>query len=269
MTTDEIMQVALDLAGFARVPEDSAIYFPADGVQRALFGIDVGPAELLLAKQQGYDLAIAHHPVGATPEQWKLYLRHVEFMVAAGVPEDAALVAVADRIEGMKVRAQAANYDHVPSVARLLEMPFMNVHAPLDEIGRRRMRAAVDRALAGTGATVGDVAASLASLPEFGRALTRVEVLVGDPESPARNVVVAHGALTNGGEAVARTCFEHGVDTVVYIHIDPADLVRLRQIGRGNLIVTGHIASDSLGFGPFLAALRDRGLQVDTFSGVV
>src|SRR3989441_11090646 len=69
-----------------------------------------------------------------------LFRSHVEFMTAAGVPEDAALAAVAEKVEGLKLRGQAANYDHVPSVARLLGIPFMNVHAPLDELGRRRMR---------------------------------------------------------------------------------------------------------------------------------
>lgn len=68
---------------------------------------------------------------------------------------------------------------------------------------------------------------------------------------------------------MARSCFEHGVDVVVYIHIDPLDLQRLRAEGRGNLILTGHLAGDALGFTPFLAELRRRGLEVTTFSGVI
>ena len=67
--------------------------------------------------------------------------------------------------------------------------------------------------------------------------------------------------------SVARACFEDGVDTAFDIHIDGPDLQRLRADGRGNLIVTGHLAGDSLGFTPFLAALRSRGLEVTTFSG--
>lgn len=270
MTTDEIMQVALDLAGFARIPEDSAIYVGGEGIRRVLFGIDVGPAELLLAKQLGFDCVIAHHPVNATPDGWKVYLRHVEFMVAAGVPEDAALASVADRIDGYQVRAHVWNYDHVPSVARLLAMPFLNVHAPLDEVGRRRMVEVVRQVQSeNPRATVGEVAQALGRLPEIANAQTAVEVRLGSPDSVAGNVVVAHGALTNGGYDVASTCFANGVDTVVYIHIDYGELQRLRKEGRGNLIVTGHIASDSLGFTPFLEALRARGLEVTTFSGVI
>jgi hypothetical protein len=68
---------------------------------------------------------------------------------------------------------------------------------------------------------------------------------------------------------VAKACFAHGVDTVVYIHIDYGELQRLRGEGRGNLIVTGHLAGDSLGFTPFITQLRTRGLEVTTFSGVI
>jgi len=73
----------------------------------------------------------------------------MEFMTAAGVPEDAALGAVAERIEATKLRGQISNFDRTPSVARLLGMPFMNIHAPLGELGRRRMVEAVNRVLAG------------------------------------------------------------------------------------------------------------------------
>ena len=95
------------------------------------------------------------------------------------------------------------------------------------------MRDAVGEALARPRATVEDVVAALAALPEMRAAATRVLILHGSGANPARNVAIAHGALTNGGYAVARACFEHGVDTVVYIHIDGPDLQRLRADGRG------------------------------------
>lgn len=269
MTTDEIMQMALDMAGFARIPEDSGIFVSGRGIKRVLFGVDVGLAELQMAKALGFDLVIAHHPPGTTPDQWKLLLRHVEFMAAAGVPEDAALAAVADRVEAGRLRGQIANFDHTPSAARLLAIPYMNIHAPLDELGRRRMREAVDRIVTQPGATVGAVAGALAALPEVAAASTEVQVVLGNATNPARNVVIAHGALTNGGYPVARTCFTHGVDTVAYIHIDFGELQRLRGEGKGNLIIIGHLAGDSLGFTPFLDALRQRGLEVTTFSGVI
>jgi len=81
-------------------------------------------------------------------------------------------------------------------------------------------------------------------------------------------VVVSHAAGTNGGYEVAKTYFKHGVGTLIYIHISSADLDRLIADGVGNLIVTGHIASDSVGINPFLKALEERRVSV-TRIGVV
>ncbi len=62
MNTSEIMQLANEMAGFKETPEDSQIYVPGENVKKVLFGIDVGSAELMLAKERGYDLVITHHP---------------------------------------------------------------------------------------------------------------------------------------------------------------------------------------------------------------
>lgn len=80
-----------------------------------------------------------------------------------------------------------------------------------------------------------------------------MEIFIGDRKSPAGKVVVAHGAHTNGGYDVANTCFEAGINMVVYIHIAYGDYVKLKKEAKGKLIVTGHIASDTVGINPFVA----------------
>jgi len=79
--------------------------------------------------------------------------------------------------------------------------------------------------------------------------------------------VVVHGCLTNGGYGVADAYFRHGVSTVVYIHCPQPDVERLSSEGRGNLIITGHIASDLLGINPFVRALRVAGIEVVALDG--
>jgi hypothetical protein len=101
------------------------------------------------------------------------------------------------------------------------------------------------------------------SLDEFKNASTDILVPLGDLDNRAGTVVVAHGAGTNGGYSVAKAYFDHGVDTVIYIHISPADLKKLTEYGQGNLIISGHIASDMVGINPYLRKLRKRGLTID------
>lgn len=269
LTTDELMQIALDLADLHSVPDDSAVYVPGDGIERVMFGIDVGVGELMLARQLGYDAVVAHHPVGLPHRSWAVFDRHIDLLVSAGVPRTAATQAVEPKREALRVRGQAGNYERVPMAARRLSMPFVGIHTPLDELGRRVMQDAVDSALkTDLGATLEDVAQALAQLPAARRSETDVMVLLGEPAARAGRVVVAHGALTNGGYDVARAYFDHGVDTVIYIHISPEDLRRLRADEGGQLIVIGHLVGDATGIEPYIGALRGRGLEVDVLSQI-
>jgi len=54
----------------------------------------------------------------------------------------------------------------------------------------------------------------------------------------------------------------------VYIHIRPVDLEKLKAEKMGNLIVTGHIASDSVGINPLIHKLEKRNVSV-TRVGIV
>lgn len=265
MTTEEIMNLALELAGMSSVPGDSAIYHPGRGIRKVLFAVDMGPGELAVCAQLGFDAAISHHPpLTAALPAWEVYSRHTDLMVNAGVPVEAALAAVEPRMRAMQVAYQSANHDHFPTLAHLLGIPFMNIHGPLDEVGRRIMQ---EKAGEASGGTVGDVMDALGTLPEFQAAHSTIQLGAGDRSNPAGKVVVAHGCLTNGGYAVADTYFRHGVQTVIYIHCPPADVERLASEGRGNLIITGHIASDLLGINPFLRALVSAGVEVRALDG--
>lgn len=263
------MGLALKLAGLKKVPEDSAIYVEGSEVKKILFGIDASVPELLLAKQLSYDLVIAHHPAGgpAVVDFHHVFKRHVQQMVAAGVPEEEAEKAVSKKLADLETDAHTRNYNHAIDVARLLKMPYMNIHTPLDEVGRKAMSEQIDKRLK-KNSTVQDVVASLNELPEFKNALTKIKIRVGKAENPAGKVVVSHGAGTNGGYEIARTYFMHGIGTVIYIHVGLGDLERLRTGGLGNLVVSGHIASDSVGINPFIHQLEKHGLSVTTL-GVV
>ncbi len=271
VTTERLMELALEMVGWQDIPPDSAIYHPGTRISHLLMGIDVGAGELFMARQLGFHAVIAHHPAGYTGPTWEVYRYHVRQMLAAGVPEDQAEAAVAGRVRDLQARAQMQNYDHVASVARLLELPFLNIHAPLDELGRRIMQETIDARLAkAPGATVRDVRDALLELPAYRASKTEMLTALGDWDAPAGRVVVSHGAYTNGGYHVARAYFLNGVDTVCCIHFPPEDAQRLKNEGiKGNLLVMGHIAGDSVGILPYVARLRQEGLEVQTFSGII
>jgi len=263
------MELSLKLAGLKEVPEDSAIYVSSNNIRKVLFCIDAGVPELLFAKQLDYDAVIAHHPICGTSaiNFYQVFKRHVQQMTGYGIPREEAEKAVEKRLEELEAEAHARNYAHAIDVANLLKMPYMNIHTPLDEVGRRIMSEQITKRVR-KNSTVQDVISALMELPEFKNATTEIKIRLGKPENAAGKVVVSHGAGTNGGYEIAKTYFKHGIGTVVYIHISLTDLAKLKADGIGNLIVTGHIASDSVGINPLIKELEERNILVTTV-GVV
>jgi hypothetical protein len=264
MNTEDLMQIALDMVGFSEIPGDSAIYYPGKDIKKVLFGVDLGVPELLLGHQLEYDCCLAHHPQGgkAFVKYYEVLLKHKDQLQKAGIPEKEAEKAVEPLVEMAQITSQARNLYHAPSVAEKLRMPYLNIHNPLDELGRRIMDETVQKAV-NKDSTVQDVVDALMTLPEFAAATTKIRVVLGDVNNAAGDIVVAHGAGTNGGYSVAKAYFEHGVGTVIYIHVKPGDLLKLKEYGKGNLIVSGHISSDMVGINPYLEELRKRGIIVD------
>lgn len=266
MNTDEIMRLALRMARFSSIPGDSGVWVTGERIRKVLFCVDAGPPELILAKDLGYDLVIAHHPVGPAELTYsEVVWRHVDFMTAKGVPKDIAEKATKELVRRIDVRAHPKNYMHDVEVAEKLKMPFMNIHLPIDQITRDYLLKAIEKSKS---KTLGELVDKLSKVPEFRKAKTKIELRMGNKNDPVGNWVLVFAAGTNGGYPVASVYFENGVDTVIYLHVDYDELVKLEKESRGNLIVLGHIAGDSIGINLFIRRLRAKGVHVDTL-GVV
>lgn len=273
ISSDELVALALELSGMERLPADSCVLVSGEAMARVLFGIDIGTAELQLAQSLGCDGVIAHHPAGgsATRHFAEVLTRQIDFMVAHGVPAEAARTAAQPLISRSIMGGHSANADHVPSVARLLGMPLMNMHLPLDELGRQIMVRTVDDHITSLNHAprVQDAIDALMTLPEYQQADTQIMVPVGAVDEPLGKLAVVHGAGTNGGARIAQAFFDHGVGTVLYIHCAGDEVARLRESGTaGNLIVAGHISSDLIGINRYVAAIEERGVAVVRMSGL-
>lgn len=270
LSTDDVMQLSLDLVGWDDVPADSQTYVPGEDLETALVGIDLESPEIQLAHNEGYDLVLAHHPAGGDARVYfgPVLDKQVEFMTAHGVPEDRAEEAVESLRSRMDHAGHSANYRHDPSIAEHLDQPYMNVHLAPDELGRRRFQSVADELPAD--ASVGEFVDELSEIPELDDAITDVELRVGDVDNDLGKVAIHHAAGTNGGSEVASAYFDAGVDTVLYIHVGPGDTATLREEyaeSEKNLVVTGHIASDAIGMNEFVDALEEAGLDCDCISG--
>jgi len=261
MDTQQIMRTSLKLAGFKSIPADSEVHVKGRRIRKVLVAIDVGVAELLLARNLECDAVIAHHPAGgrARIDGYKVFLRHIDQLKAAGVPEQIARQAVQPKLRVLELQHHPDNYDQTPSAAKKLRLPLVSIHSPCDEIGRKM----IQNALKGLdeNSTVKDVVSRIARFPEFRNAISKIEIRLGSPRSRAGKIAISHAAYTNGGYEIAKTYFQNGIGTLSYIHIAEPDLTRLANEASGNLIVLGHIASDWLGINALLRELEKNGVE--------
>ena len=273
VTTERLMEIALEMAGWTDIPPDSAVYWPGSRISHILLGIEVGAAELFMARQLGFHCVVAHRPAGYTGPVAAVYHQHVTQMEEAGVPSAVAEAAVAGHTRQLEAAALLENYDHVPSVARLLEMPFLSILSPLEHLGRLILNSRVDEAQAANSSlTVAELRDAFLSLPEYAAAPVPPRLALGDWAAPAGRVVVSHGACFPPTAAIARAYLTHGVDTLVVSGLSGEEIGELTtEEGSlsGSVLTLGASATASLGLNPYIARLRADGLEVAAFAGII
>ncbi len=272
LTTEEILQVALDTAGLTENPADSGVLVAGENIKKVVFGVDMETAEILVARELGMDAVITHHPVGGEPRvnMYKVMENQIERMVAAGVPINKAQKALKNRMDEVDRGLHVTNYDRVTSAAKALKMPLVAIHSPADLIGESYLQDYLDKALQGNPkAKLKDVISALQELPEYQLTMSKPTIRVGGEGDFAGRVFVTMAGGTSGGEAVYQAYFEAGIGTLVVMHTPESVLKAVKKQNIGNIIVAGHMASDSVGINQVIKALEAKGLEVTRMSGVI
>jgi hypothetical protein len=254
VSTNDIMKIGLDLVGWLRMPPDSAIHVKGNSIHRALITVDVSTSELILAKNIGCDVVIAHHPIGVSSMEFhRVFDRHTQFMIQNGVPDNEARNAVSRLKRRIQIRSHANIYKQIVDTAGILKMPLINIHQPCDEFMRRIILEKINDHK--DHHKISDLLKLIDEIPEFNNAVSRPIVALGSAKSNVGRIALVLAAGTNGGYPIAKLYYEHGVSTVIYLHIDPTDAAKLNDEKiRGNLVILGHLAGDSIG----LNALADK-----------
>ena len=270
MKTSEIMDLALEMSGMEEAPADSGIAVPCDEVKKVMMGVDIDTADLLLARELGVDLVIGHHPVTGVPavSLYQVMKRQVELMGRCGIPVNKAQKLLQKRIDSTERGSHPKNFNKVGDAARLMNMPLMNIHMPLDIITENTVQAHLDAKL-DEKSTVGDVVEAIKEIPEYEGEPAGPVIRAGSAKDYAGKVFVSMAGGTNGGPDVMKAYFEAGVGTLILMHIPEDGLSAVKEQGIGNVVVAGHMRSDSVGINKFLDALEERGLDVVAMGGIL
>ena len=275
MTVKEMYQIVMDLVGLEFMPEDSGIvYDNGKEVKKVLAGIDMDNTMLMIAKQLGFDCVAQHHPAGIiNPGTGDLFGRdHMKKLMECGVPiNEAQRLAYANTTKRSQ-NMHSKNRTQMQDVAKLLDVSDVAFHTPADILAERytqkRMDALMER---NPRCTVQDVIDELLTIREYKEALEgqQPEVWVGSKDSFAGRIYVEMygvGAPTLD-EYIA--CSNAGVGTFVVMHATPEVVEGMKKHNKSNIIVAGHMASDSLGFNQILDAWEAKGIEIVRISGIV
>lgn len=256
---------------------DSRILFgdASINVDKILIGIDIGPGEMVLAdrlneKGEGIDVVISHHPHGralaALDEVMDL---QIEMMATYGVPINIAEGIMKERIGEVYRKFGARNHFRTIDTARILNIPFMCLHTALDNLGWKYL---TDLFKNKKPSRLKDVLEILMSIPEFdkaSKAKAGPTLFVGEEKSRAGRVRVAEfTGGTEGAKAIYEKLALAGVGTVIGMHASEEHRKEAKK-HHMNLVICGHMASDSLGINLFLDELEKGGITVLPCSGVI
>ena len=98
-----------------------------------------------MADRLGVDLVFAHHPEGkALINLWKVMEIHREALIADGVSVNVAERVVEERQDEIKRAFHGSNYNRACDAARVMEMSFLNLHTPADNLANKAMKEFVE-----------------------------------------------------------------------------------------------------------------------------
>lgn len=258
---------------------DARIYYGDGGrpVKRVAMGIDVGVGEVLLTneltqKGKKIDALITHHPVGAALAGLHEVMHlQAEVLAMYGVPINIGESLMHPRIDEISRKTSPVNHYREIDAARLLDVPFLSVHTPTDNMVATYLSNLVKKN-AKKLELVKDVLNLLKDIPEyaFARKLKAgPRLFAGSPERFAGRIAVTEvTGGTEGSPEVYEKMSQAGIGTVIGMHMSEEHKTAAEK-AHINAIVAGHMSSDSLGMNLFADELEKRGVEIVALGGFI
>lgn len=239
-------------------------------IKKVLVGIDISMGGLLLAKELGVDLVINHHPIGLALTGLDDVMNYqIDFLEKFGIPVNIAEKLLHKRISEVARGINPANHYVTVDAARLLKINLMNVHTPGDNCGAMYLTKLFEKE---NPRYVSDILEILMKIPEYQEAKRQGAgpmLFAGTPNNRAGKIVVSEfTGGTEGSKEIYQAMANVGIGTIIAMHLSE-DHKKEAEKANINVVVAGHISSDSLGMNIILDELEKKGLEIIPFSGLI
>lgn len=262
-----------DLEALSNPYMDSRIYNITEDkdVKKILAGIDIEGEELFLADKLGdIDLVVAHHPEGKGLA-WLSDVMDIQIDILNyyGVPINQAERVTKERISEVARSVNAANHDRAVDMARLLNINFMNSHTPCDNLAANFLKKEIEK---NKPEYLEDIIKIIESIPEYKEAIkigAGPSLFVGSPDNRCGKIALTEiTGGTEGSEKMYEKMAQAGIGTIIGMHMSERNK-KEAEANNINVVIAGHISSDSLGMNLFLDELEKQGIEVIPCSGLI
>jgi len=242
-------------------------------VSTMLVGIDLEVGEVLLAdalsaREKKVDLLLAHHPEGrALARLEEVMGLQADVWHRFGVSLAYGDAVMSDRMAEIMRALHPRNNERTIAAARLLDLPYMCCHTPADNSVNRFVQARCDDL--GPDATVEELVDMLKEIPEYREAVLQgmgpVMFEGGEKRRTGRIMVDMTGGTSGPVESLAKLA-EAGVGTIVGMHMGEDHRKKAKE-AHMNVVIAGHVSSDSLGMNLIIDEFERQGVEVIACSG--
>lgn len=241
-------------------------------VTKVMWGIDIGTGEVLLAdrlneKGAGIGAVVAHHPLGLarTPFPEVMWLQ-ADMYHSDGVPINIAESMMGPRVEEVTRGVLPSNYNQAVDAARLLNIPIMNIHSPADNCVQKFLEREFEEDPA---YRLSDIIDHLMRIEEYRMASkhnSAPKIVVGSKNARCGKIAVKMTGGTSGPKEIYSALSNAGVGTIIGMHFPESHIEEARK-NHMNVVVSGHMSSDSLGINIIADEWQKNGIEVLPCSG--
>ena len=244
---------------------------PQKPIKKVLAGIDIGVAELLLAKELGkIDLVFSHHPHGqALAGLDDVMQLQSEVLAKYGIPINVAEGLLKPRISEVARSLSPANHNRVVDAAKLLNLGFICSHTACDNLVANFLDQKIKKSRP---EYVGELLKVLKEIPEYQEAIkigTGPRLFVGEEENRCGQIALTEiTGGTEGSTKIYEKLAQAGIGTVVGMHISE-EHKKEAEAAHINVVIAGHMSSDSIGVNILLDQLKRQGIEIIPCGGLI
>lgn len=262
-----------DLESLENPYADSRILHIAEDkeIKKVLVGIDISAAEVLMAKEiGGIDLIISHHPIGrALSGLSEVMDLQADVLSQYGVPINVAEGLMNPRISEVARGVNGANHQKTVDAAKILGFNLMCSHTACDNLAADFLK----KQMEGKDLYVlSDLISLLKQIPEYKEASkigAGPKIFVGSPEARCGKIALTEiTGGTEGAPKIYEKMAQAGLGTVVGMHVSE-EHKKEAEAANVNIVIAGHISSDSIGVNLFLDELEKQGIEIVPCSGLI